>query len=136
MKVRPTLPLVVFVALPASLLTPRPAASTTRWSSYNPLRNSGHDGGDFVLTRIKPAPVSGTCDDLEGKGKLYRTFLDHFDRNAEAQKVAYEAGREYIARDERCPEESDKNVVGYVRNWVARYEKALREWERWQGRRP
>jgi hypothetical protein len=111
------------------------AGRSGRIPAYNPLRDSGHEGGDFVFTRIKPAPVPGTCDDLVGKERLYRTFLDNFKGNAEAQKAAHGAGQEYIARDERCPEESDKNVVGFVRNWVGKYEKALREYERYRRER-
>ncbi|HEX8282126.1 MAG TPA: caspase family protein [Pyrinomonadaceae bacterium] len=113
------------------------ASRTGRMPVYNPLRNSGHESGDFVFARIKPPdPDRGPCDDLEAKANFYRPFLDNFKGNAEQQKVAYEAGKEYISRYDRCPGESDKKVVGYIRNWVAKYEAAVREWERWQGRRP
>jgi hypothetical protein len=112
------------------------AARTERTPVYKPLPDSGHESGDFVFTRVKPAPAPGSCDDPEAKAKLYETFLDDFEGSPERQKVAYGAGKEYVARYENCPKESDKNVVGYVRKWLAKYEAAVREWRRWQSRRP
>ncbi|MBV8858567.1 MAG: caspase family protein [Acidobacteria bacterium] len=112
------------------------AGRAGRIPAYNPLRNSGHEGGDFVFTRIKPPAVPGSCDDLEVEAKLYRTFLDNYKNTPEQQKVAYEAGKEYISRYESCPRESDKTVVAFVRNWVNKYEKAVREWERWHKQQP
>jgi hypothetical protein len=103
---------------------------------YNPLRNSGHESGDFVFTRIKPAVAPLSCDDLEAKANFYKTFLDNFKGGPEQQKAAHGAGKDYISRYESCPEENDKNVVGFIRNWVAKYEAAGREWERWRSRRP
>ena len=112
------------------------ASRTGRIPVYNPLGNSGHESGDFVFTRIKPAPAPGSCDDPEEKAKLYETFLDNYKSGPEQQKVAYEAGKQYISRYESCPKESDKNVVSYIQKWVAKYEAAVREWERWRSRQP
>lgn len=112
------------------------AARTGQIPVYKPLPNSGHEGGDFVFKRIKPVPAHGSCEDLESKKKRYQTFLANFKGHPEQQKVAYEAGKDYISRYESCPSESDKNVIGYLRNWVARYEAAVREWERWKSRQP
>lgn len=112
------------------------AARTGQTPVYKPLPDSGHEGGDFVFKRIKPAPAPGSCDDLETKAGRYQTFLDNFKGNPEQQKVAYEAGRDYVARYDSCPKESDKNIIGYVRYWLAKYEAAVREYERWKSRRP
>jgi hypothetical protein len=112
------------------------ATRTGRIPVYNPLRDSGHEGGDFVFTRIKPPVVPGSCDDPEAKAERYQTFLGHFKGNPEQQKVAYEAGKDYVSRYEGCPKESDKNVVAYVRKWLAKYEAAAREFERWKSRQP
>ena len=112
------------------------ASRTGQVPVYNPLGNSGHEGGDFVFTRIKPVPAPGSCDDPEAKTKLYKTFLDNFKGNPEQQKVAYEAGRDYVSGYDRCPEASDRNVVGYIQKWLAKYEAAVREWQRWQSRQP
>ena len=106
------------------------AGSSGRIPVYNPLRDSGHEGGDFVFTRIRPPPAPGSCDDPETKAGLYKTFLDHFKGSPEQQKVAYEAGKEYISRYESCPKQSDREVVGYIRNWAAKYEAAVRVWRK------
>jgi hypothetical protein len=112
------------------------SSRTGQMPFYNPLRNSGHESGDFVFTRIKPAPVPGSCDDLETKAEHYKAFLDNYKGNAEQQKVAYEAGKDYVSRYERCPEESDKNIVGYIRHWLDKYEEAVRVWQRGQNQHP
>lgn len=109
---------------------------TGRIPFYNPLRDSGHEGGDFVFTRIKTPPAPGSCEDHAAKAKLYQTFLDYHKSNAEGQKVAYEAGKDYITKYESCPKESDKNVAAYVRWWVGKYEEAVRIYEQSKGRRP
>jgi hypothetical protein len=110
------------------------AGRTGRIPVYNPLRNSGHEGGDFVFTRVKP--FDAVCDDLEEKEKHYRTFLDNYKGGPEQQKDAYEAGKDYVARYDRCPEARDKEIVGYIRNWLAKYEDAVRKFQEYQRRRP
>jgi hypothetical protein len=112
------------------------AARTGQIPVYKPLPDSGHEGGDFVFTRIKPPPAHGSCDDLETKKKHYETFLGNFKGNPEQQKVAYEAGKDYIAKYENCPKESDKNIAAYIRKWLDKYEAAVREFERGKSRRP
>ena len=181
---------------------------------YNPLRNSGHESGDFVFTRsrpggraadaaatappasvdpaqrelafwtaiqdsadaedfrdyltrypdglyasiaqrriraltsaAKPAPpgaqsdpvadadasAPSSCADLKAKSKLYKTFLDNFKGGPEQQKVAYEAGRDYVSRYGGCQGEDDSKVSAYVRLWMGKYEEAVRVFNR---RRP
>ncbi|HJQ30629.1 MAG TPA: caspase family protein [Pyrinomonadaceae bacterium] len=112
------------------------ASRTGRIPVYYPLRNSGHEGGDFVFKRIKPVPAHGSCDDPEEKRKLYKTFLEYRRSNPEGQKVAYEVGKRYVSTYGHCPAESDKNVVAYIQKWLAKYEAAVREWERWNSRQP
>jgi uncharacterized caspase-like protein len=115
------------------------ASRTAQTPVYKPLPNSGHEGGDFVFTRIKPAGAtadSSSCSDVDAKEELYKTFLDNYRGNVEQQKVAYEAGKEYIHKYEGCPKESDKNIVSYLRKWVTKYEAAVRQWERWKSQQP
>ena len=112
------------------------AGRTGRIPAYSRLRNSGHESGDFVFKRIKPPVVPGSCDDPEMKATLYKPFLDNHKGSPEQQKLAYEAGKEYVSKYESCTKESDKNVVGYVRKWLDKYEAAVREWQRGQSRRP
>src|ERR1044072_5448424 len=111
------------------------ASRTAQTPVYKPLPNSGHEGGDFVFTRIKPAGAtaeSSSRSDVDAKEELYKTFLDNYRGSVEQQKVAYEAGKEYVHKYEGCPKESDKNIVSYLRKWVTKYEAAVRQWERWK----
>jgi hypothetical protein len=110
--------------------------SDSCYSGTLPYRNSGHQSGDFVFTRIKPPAALGSCDDLEAKATLYETFLDNFKGNPEQQKVAYEAGKNYVSKYESCPKESDKTVVAYLQKWLEKYEAAVRDWQRWHSRQP
>ncbi|HZT57854.1 MAG TPA: caspase family protein [Pyrinomonadaceae bacterium] len=112
------------------------ASRTGQLPFYNPLRNSGHEGGDFVFTRIKPAPAPGSCDDLETKAERYKVFLDNYKGNPEQQKAAYEAGKDYVSRYDSCSSENDKNIVIYIRHWLDKYEEAVRVWQRGQSRHP
>jgi uncharacterized caspase-like protein len=112
------------------------ASRTGQIPAYNPIRNSGHQSGDFVFTRIKPPAALGSCDDLEAKATLYKTFLDNFKSNSEQQKIAYEAGKNYVSKYESCPKESDKTIIAYVQKWLEKYEAAVREWQRWHNRQP
>jgi hypothetical protein len=117
------------------------ATRTEHTPVYKPLPNSGHEGGDFVFKRIKPAGATAAsaaadpsmCSDVDAKGERYKAFLDNFKGNAEAQKAAYEAGKDYIFRYDSCPKESDKDIVGFIRKWMAKYEAAVREWQRVRG---
>lgn len=112
------------------------AGRTGRIAVYNPLRNSGHEGGDFVFKRIKPAPAPGSCDDLETKAKLYETFLKNSKGSPEQQKDAYDVAKDYISKYEGCPKESDKKVIVYIRAWMVKWEKAVADWERWRRLHP
>ena len=88
-------------------------------------------------TAATPAATpAGPCAEAEAKAALYGKFRENFNKGAEQQKVAYEAGKDYISKYESCTKESDRNVIGYVGKWVAKYEAALREWQRAHGRQP
>jgi hypothetical protein len=111
------------------------ASGAGRMPVYNPLSNSGHESGDFVFTRIKPVDTT-PCADIEAKAALYQKFLDDNKGSPEQQKVAYETGKNFISRYGDCPGARARGVSDYVRKWVGKYEAAVREWERWQGRKP
>ena len=96
MKVKPLLLLFAVVGL------------LTLSSAANPatMGNSAADTG---------TAASSLCDGTtETKAKLYRKFLDNYSGDSEQQKVASEVGQEFISIYEGCPEESDKNVIGFV----------------------
>ena len=90
--------------------------------------------GLFVPASAQPrslremnTPALSSCDDLDAKAKLYQKFLYNYKGTVEQQKVAYETGKEYIAKYGDCPDEADKKVAAYIRMWMAKYEKAVRE---------
>jgi hypothetical protein len=84
-----------------------------------------------MSSAASPAPAStpgntaapSSCDDEEAKSRRYKKFLDNYKGNVEQQKVAYEAGKEYISRYENCPAKSDKKIVNYIRHWVTSRDK-------------
>lgn len=102
---------------------------------YNPLRNSGHDSGDFIFTRINP-PDTTPCADIEAKAALYQKFLDDYKGGSAQQKAAYETAREFISKYGDCPKARDREVADYIRRWMGKYEHAMREWERGHSRQP
>jgi hypothetical protein len=116
------------------------ARRTGQTPVYNPLRNSGHESGDFVFTRVKPAApaaVSSSCADEATKLTIWKTFLKNFKGDSEQQEVAYDVGMAYVSRYHSCPEEDDKKIISYIQRWLERYEEYVRgERQRWQSRRP
>ena len=106
------------------------ARRTGQTPVYNPLRNSGHESGDFVFTRVKSAAAAAShssCDDLEAKLTLWKTFLENFKGDSEQQEVAYEVGKAYISKYLSCPEENDKKIISYIRRWLEKYEESVRK---------
>jgi len=71
--------------------------------------------------------ASGPCTEAEAKAALYGKFRENFNKSAEQQKVAYEAGKEYLAKYGNCTEATDKQISNYIQNWVGKYEKATLE---------
>lgn len=82
-----------------------------------------------ALAAAAPAAVAQTtgapakCDE-QTKADLYRRFTDNRKGDADRQKVAYEAGRQYVAA---CAE--DDQYRQYISKWLAAYDKAAREFE-------
>lgn len=111
------------------------ASGAGRIPAYNPLRNSGHEGGDFVFKRIKPVDTT-PCADVEAKAALYQKFLDDNKGGPEQQKVAYETGKDFISKYGDCQGTRDRGISAYVRKWVGKYEEAVRIWEQSKSRRP
>jgi hypothetical protein len=63
-----------------------------------------------------------TPEQEEEKGNIYKRWLDNRNGNAEQQKVAYEAGKEFI---QKFGSDNDQYVKA-VQNWVAKYEAAAK----------
>ena len=73
-----------------------------------------------------PAP-SGPCTEADAKAALYKKFTDNFKGSPDAQKAAYEAGKEYLSKYGACPDATDVQITNYVKGWVGKYEKAVVE---------
>src|SRR2546421_562379 len=59
----------------------------------------------------------------EAKTALYNKWRENYNKGAEEQKVAYEAGKEYISKYG-----SDNDVyINAIRKWVPKYEAAIAE---------
>ena len=79
-------------------------------------------------TAATPAATpSGPCTEADAKAALYKTFTDNFKGTPEKQKIAYEAGKDYLSKYGSCPDATDKQIATYVQNWVNKYEKAVVE---------
>lgn len=71
--------------------------------------------------------AGGPCTEAEAKAALYNKFRENFNKTAEQQKVAYEAGKEYLSKYGPCPDPADKQIANYIQNWIGKYEKATLE---------
>jgi hypothetical protein len=78
-----------------------------------------------TTTPTQTPAASGPCGEVDAKAALYGKFRENFKGTPDQQKVAYEAGKEYLSKYGACTEESDKPIIAYVQNWVTKYEKAV-----------
>jgi hypothetical protein len=85
-----------------------------------------------ALAQTTPATSTTTAaasgqDDAEAKAALYKTFTDNIKRNDPAAKpdVAYQAGKEYLAKYE-AKDGADDQYIKYIKKWVDSYEKIAR----------
>jgi hypothetical protein len=75
----------------------------------------------------QPTPAAGPCSEAEAQAALYQKFRDNFKGSPDQQKVAYDAGKDYLAKYGNCPDDAAKQIAAYVQNWVTKYEAALTE---------
>jgi hypothetical protein len=75
----------------------------------------------------QPAQASGPCGDTDAQAALYQKFRDNFKGTPDKQKIAYDAGKEYLSKYGGCTDESIKQIVTYIQNWVTKYDAALGE---------
>ena len=68
--------------------------------------------------------ATGPCAEAEAKAALYAKFRENFNKSAELQKVAYEAGKEYLGKYGTCTDPADVTIIKYIQNWVNKYEEA------------
>jgi hypothetical protein len=78
-------------------------------------------------TPAAQTPAAGPCAEAEAKAALYNKFRENFNKGAEQQKVAYEAGKEYLNKYGACTDPADVQIINYLKNWSGKYEKATLE---------
>lgn len=90
----------------------------------------------FSLPAVAQDAAAGTtaaatsAQDEEAKAALYAEFVQKIKAtDAESQRRANEIGRDYLTKYGTSTAEADKPVIDYIRNWVGKYEKAVREYE-------
>jgi hypothetical protein len=79
----------------------------------------------FAQTSATPPPTK-QCD--EEKAELYK-HIRNCCREPGEQKVAYEAGKEFLGVCSAAQDEETRQMLKYVRNWVEKYDAAVREFE-------
>lgn len=79
----------------------------------------------FALPAFAQDAAAAQADD-PAKTALYQKFVDlRGKQDVDSQRAAYEAGKEYLSKYGAPEDQYNK----YVRNWVAKYEKLLRDIE-------
>jgi hypothetical protein len=73
------------------------------------------------------ATPAGPCTEADAKAAQYKKFTDNFKGTPDAQKVAYEAGKDYLGKYGPCPDTGDVTIANYIKGWIAKYEKAVVE---------
>lgn len=73
------------------------------------------------------AQASGPCGETDAQAALYQKFRDNFKGTPDKQKIAYEAGKEYLSKYGGCADEGIKQIVAYIQNWVTKYDAALED---------
>jgi hypothetical protein len=68
--------------------------------------------------------AAASAQDVQAKADLYKKFLDNYKGTPEQQKVAYEAGKEYLTKYSSDTSAENAPIVKFIQNWVGKYEKA------------
>jgi hypothetical protein len=76
------------------------------------------------------ATTAASPQEEEAKAALYGEFVQKIKvTDAASQKRAYEIGKEYLTKYGNPTTDADKQVVDYIKKWVAKYEAATLEYE-------
>lgn len=76
-----------------------------------------------AAANAQTTPAPARCDE-QTKADIYKRFTDNRKGDANQQKIAYEAGRQYVAL---CAE--DDQYRQYIAKWLAAYDRAAHEFE-------
>ena len=75
-----------------------------------------------------PAAQAGPCTtEVDAKAAMYQKFLANYKGTPDQQKVAAETGKEYLSKYGACPDESDQKIATFIKGWVTKYDKAVRD---------
>ena len=73
-------------------------------------------------------PTTKQCD--EAKAELYKKInCDYCHGHPEEQRASYEASKEFLKVCSAAQDEETRQMLKYVRNWVEKYDAAVREFE-------
>jgi len=75
------------------------------------------------------AQTTASAQDEQAKADLYAKFLQLIKGGAAEQKQASEVGKEYMNKYPSPATDADKQIFDYIKNWVVRYDKAVRDYE-------
>lgn len=82
----------------------------------------------FAQAGANPPPTK-QCD-AETKAELYKKLIcDYCHGHPEEQKAVYEASKEFLRVCSAAQDEETRQMVKFVRNWVEKYDAAVREFE-------
>lgn len=79
----------------------------------------------FAQDTTSGQTTASSAQDEQAKTDLYNKWRENRNGNADQQKIAYEAGKEYLAKYGA----SDDVYVQAVKKWVPKYEDAVRRFE-------
>jgi hypothetical protein len=68
-----------------------------------------------------------TQQDNDSRAALYQKFLDGYKKGPDQQKLAYEAGKEYIAKYGALTDPDNQKIAEFVKKWINNYEAAVRD---------
>ena len=82
-----------------------------------------------AVADYKPATAEAVQDgqgsDADAKAALYRRFTENIQKqDAAAQKIAYDAGKEYLQKYSSDTSRDNVAIVNYIKNWIGKYEAA------------
>lgn len=69
--------------------------------------------------------AAGPCGETEAQAALYQKFRDNFKGTPDQQKVAYQAGKDYLSKYGTCSDDAIKQITTYIQNWVTKYDAAV-----------
>jgi hypothetical protein len=80
--------------------------------------------------------AAGPCGETEAQAALYQKFRDNFKGTPDKQKIAYDAGNEYLSKYGGCTDDEDRQVNAHLRAWTGKYEEAVRIFNEHRRERP